>query len=110
MTLLSVSHHVNLANAYSRLNEKNGVEPAFFFGGSLCNFAIGGQYREPSGTLNVSATSSGPARRTHRLFSLRWNDGSKSGAAVVLRLCHGNHRYGVGSTVVRVWASKNLLV
>jgi len=51
MTLLSVSHHVNLANAYSRLNEKNGVEPTFFFGASLCNFAIGGQYRGPSGTL-----------------------------------------------------------
>jgi len=110
LALLSANPHVNLANASLRLNEKNRVEPTIFSGASLCKFAIGGQCREPSGTVKLQYTLSGSARRTHRPLSLMRNDGSKSVAAVVARLCHGNHRSGVGLTVVRVWASENFSV
>jgi hypothetical protein len=43
-------------------------------------------------------------------YASRRYGGSKTDAAFVSRLCHGNHRYGVGSTVVRVWASENISV
>jgi hypothetical protein len=110
MTLLSASHHVNLANACHRLNDKNRISTTFFRRHFSRRLASVGGCREPSGTPTIESLS-GSARRTYGQATLRGGMADQnSGAAVVSRLCHGNHRYGVGSTVVRVWASENISV
>jgi hypothetical protein len=110
MTLLSVSHHVNLANACPRLNDKNRISTAFFRRHFSRRLASVNGCREPSGKpmIRFFVRLGSPDLRAS--YASRRYGASKPIAAVVSRLCHGTRRYGVGSTVVRVWASENFSV
>src|SRR4051812_42209435 len=90
MALLSVSYHVNLANAWSGLNEENRVAPAFF-----AAFSIVTRWWEmvPRAERHLSMTN-GVRLGSLDYYSRRY-ERSKAGAAIVSRLLHGPCSDGV---------------